>query len=202
MYDYIRGTVVATEPDTVVLEVGGVGYRLLVSGATAGRVRRGAPTTLFVHHVIRDEVPTLFGFADARERALFLELCSVSRVGPSMALNVLSAMEPARLVACIEGGEVGALSRVKGVGRRTAERLCVDLKGRLGPVEAGGYSVPLTDRGASLLAALVALGYPRARAEPTAQRVAAAAPTGASLEALVKQALGQLAGSAPAAAVE
>jgi len=195
VFDYIRGTVVATEADAVVLEVGGVGYRLLVSGATAGRVRRDAPARLFVHHLIRDEVPTLFGFADARERELFLRLCEVSRVGPAMALNLLSAMEPARLVACVDGGEVAALSRVKGVGRRTAERLCVELRGRLGPAEGAGYAVPLTDRGASLVAALTALGYPRARAEQTAHAIVADAPPDAPLEALVKVALGRLAGA-------
>ncbi len=197
MFEYLSGRLVERGPDEAVVDIQGVGYRLHVSGATAGRLpERGSPVTLFVHWAVRDERPVLFGFASPQERALFERLLSVSKVGPSIALALLSALEPARLAAAVEGGDVALLSRVKGVGKRTAERLCVELRGRL-ELAATPLPGPVTDRASAVSSALAALGYPRATAQTVAARVCAGAPPAASLEELVKRGLSEI-GRAPA----
>ncbi|MCB9899456.1 MAG: Holliday junction branch migration protein RuvA [Planctomycetes bacterium] len=191
MYEYLSGRLVERAPDEVVLDVQGVGFLLHVSGATAGRLpERGAELTLFVHWATRDERPILFGFASREERTLFERLLSVSKVGPSIALALLSALEPARLAAAVDAGDVALLAKVKGVGKRTAERLCVELKGRL---ESSAVILPgaVTDRASAVASALCALGYPRPTARDVATRVCSGAPAGASLEELVKRALSE-----------
>lgn len=197
MYEYLTGRLVDAGPDEVVLDLAGVGWRLSVSGATASRLpAHGESVTLFTHHVVRDERPMLYGFASRDERALFEKLLTVSKIGPAIALALLSAMEPARLAATVDAGDVGLLSKVKGIGKRTAERLCVELKGRLDTV--GPLPGAVTDRGASVSSALVALGYPRTAAAAAALAVAGSAPQDTPLEELVKQALARI-GSAPTA---
>ena len=198
MYDFIRGRLTQRGPDEVVLDVGGIGFELSVSGATAGRLPAvGSEATLFVHDRIKDERPVLYGFASREERQLFLKLLTVSRVGPGIALSMLSALEPGALVAAVDGNDVAVLSRVRGVGRRTAERLCVELKGRL----TGLPSLPgrVTDGAAAVAAALVALGYPRAAAREAAERVTGRGTPDVPLETLVKQGLRELAGTAVSA---
>jgi holliday junction DNA helicase RuvA len=197
VYDFLRGTLAERSGDEVVLDIGGVGYRLLVSGATAGRLPPAGEATLFVHDMLRDERFTLYGFASREERALFLKLLGVSRIGPGTALTLLSALEPGALAAAVESGDTKALARIKGVGQRTAERLCVELRGRLG--ELSSLPGALTDRRAAVASALVALGYPRPGAQAVADAVCKGAPANAPLEELVKRALRALA-AAPAAA--
>jgi Holliday junction DNA helicase RuvA len=192
MYDYLRGRLVEHGPDEVVLDLDGVAYRLLVSGATSGRLPQGAEqVTLYVHDMIRDDRIVLYGFASREERRLFLRLLTVSRIGPGIALSMLSALEPASLATAVESGDVAVLARVRGVGRRTAERLCVELKGRLDGFDTRPGRV--TDRHAAVTAALVALGYPRATARATAERVCAAAGADSLLEQLVRSGLRELA---------
>jgi len=201
VYDYLAGRLVVRGPDEVVLDVGGVGYQLLVSGQTLGRLPEpgAAPpqVTLFVHDLTRDERTVLYGFASREERALFLKLLTVSRVGPGTALGLLSALEPGTLAAAVESGDARSLARVKGVGTRLAERLVVELKGRLTGLAA---TLPgrVTDQRAAVAAALVALGFQRAAASLAAEAACAGAAPGASLEELVKQALRSV-GAAPGA---
>jgi Holliday junction DNA helicase RuvA len=198
MFDYLRGRLVDHGPDEVVLDLDGTAYRLAVSGATSGRLPAGAePVTLYVHDMIKDDRILLYGFASREERGLFLRLLTVSRIGPGIALSILSALEPAALASAVEAGDFALLARVRGVGRRTAERLCVELKGRLD----GFDTLPgrVTDRHAAVSSALVALGYPRATARATAERVCAAAGGELALEALVRNGLRELSAT-PAAA--
>jgi Holliday junction DNA helicase RuvA len=189
VFDYLAGRLVERGPDAVVLDVGGVGYQLHASGQTLGRLpappREGV--TLFVHDMTRDERTVLYGFVSREERALFLKLLTVSRVGPGTALSLLSALEPGTLAAAVEAGDHKSLARVKGVGGRLAERLVVELKGRL--ADLAPLPGRLTDQRAAVASALVALGYPRASAESAADRVCAAAGPAATLEVLLKQAL-------------
>lgn len=190
MYDYLKGRLVERGPDEVVVDIGGIGYRLLVSGATASRLPDGEQVTLFVHDMLKDDRQVLYGFASTEERALFLRLLTVSRIGPGLALTLLSALEPAALAGAVEQGDIAALSRVRGVGKRTAERLCVELKGRL----AGFDPLPgaVTNRRAAVGSALMALGYPRATALLAAERACAAAGAEVPLEELVKLGLAAL----------
>jgi len=206
VYDYLSGRLAERGPDEVVVDVGGVGYQLHVSGQTLGRLPvpgangEAPPITLFVHDLTRDERTVLYGFASREERALFLKLLTVSRVGPGTALSLLSAFEPGPLAAAVESGDHRVLGRVRGVGQRLAERLVVELKGRLSDIAPLPGRV--TDQRAAVAAALVALGYPRPAALQAADRACTAAGAGAALEALVKQALrlvGTTAGAAEAA---
>ena len=193
MYDYLSGRLADRGPDEVVVDVGGVGYQLFVSGQTLGRLPvPGAPgdsppVTLFVHDLTRDERTVLYGFVSREERALFLKLLTVSRVGPGTALSLLSALEPAALAAAVDGGDHRSLARVRGVGQRLAERLVVELKGRLADIAPLPGRV--TDQRAAVAAALVALGFPRPQALQAADRACLAGGPGAPLEGLVKQAL-------------
>jgi Holliday junction DNA helicase RuvA len=203
VYDYLSGRLAERGPDEVVVDVGGVGYQLFVSGQTLGRLPApgvpgdAPPVTLFVHDLTRDERTVLYGFVSREERALFLKLLTVSRVGPGTALMLLSAMEPGALAAAVESGDHRALARVRGVGQRLAERLVVELKGRLADIAPLPGRV--TDQRAAVAAALVALGFPRPQALQAADRVCLAGGTGAPLEGLVKQAL-RLVGKAAGAA--
>jgi len=197
MYDFLTGRLVERGPDEVVVEIGGIGYRLAVSGATSGRLPEGEEVTLYVHDMLKDDRLRLFGFASPDERELFLRLLGVSRIGPGLALALLSALEPAALVGAVENGDATALARVRGVGKRTAERLCVELKGRLSGFDALPGAV--TDRRAAVGSALMALGYPRATAVLAAERVCSTAAADVPLEELVKQGLAVLS-AAPATA--
>ena len=115
MFEFLTGRVVESGPGETVLDVQGVGYRLAVSAATAGRLPPpGDVVTLFAHHLLRDERFQLYGFLSKAERSLFERLLGVSKVGPTLALALLSALEPGALVAAIDAGDVATLSRVKG----------------------------------------------------------------------------------------
>ena len=201
MFEYLSGRLIVRGPEGVVLDVGGVGYELFVSGQTLGRLPGArdhqAPVTLFVHDMTRDERTVLFGFISREERALFLKLLTVSRVGPGTALTLLSAMDPGTLAGIVESGDHKALARVKGVGGRLAERLVVELKGRLGDMA----TLPgrLTDQRAAVASALAALGYPRAAAEAAADAACSGAGATATLETLLKLALRSLNTKAQAA---
>lgn len=197
MYEYLAGRLEHTAPGEVVIDIAGVGYRLTVSGATLSRLPAlGQQLTLYTWYIVRDDRPLLFGFASREERSLFERLCAVSKVGPATALALLSAMSPAALATAIDGGDVSGLSRVKGIGKRTAERLCVELRDRLGPMpELPGV---VRDQSAAIIAALTALGFQRRAAAAAALSTLADADKSASLDELVKLALRRI-GSAPAA---
>jgi Holliday junction DNA helicase RuvA len=187
MYEYLRGTVVSRGEGAVVLEAGGIGYRLVVSASTLRRVPPQGEARLFAHLVIRDDSHDLIGFADVEERALFRQLLQVTGVGPALALALLSAYEPAALAAHIASGQLALLTRVRGVGKRTGERILVELRDRLAK-GAGAAAAPSPVAGprAEAALALCALGLGRAEAE---QRLAAVEGDDLSLEELVKRAL-------------
>jgi holliday junction DNA helicase RuvA len=177
---YVSGEVVARGPDHVVVDVRGVGYKVFVP-----RHPGGDTVALHTHHVVRDDAQQLFGFETREELALFELLITVPGVGPKAALSLLSVSSPPALAAAIATGDAAALSRAPGVGKKTAERLIVELKGRI--ARTGTERQPtgvLTEDEAA--AALQALGYtlaeaisalrgaPPATAATTEQRVTAA----------------------------
>lgn len=190
MYDFLRGRLASKGEGACVLDVGGVGYRLLVSHSTLQRLPGEGEMTLLAHLLVREERMDLFGFATAAERHLFRQLLLVSGVGPSVAMSLLSAGEPELLAARIAAGDLGFLTRVKGIGRKTGERILVELRDRF-QKEAGGrggtapepaFSGPREDA----VRALCSLGLPRAEAE---ERVRAVPDEGLGVEEMVKRAL-------------
>ena len=129
----VRGEVLVRRPDHVVIESAGVGYRLAVSAETLKHVPRvGEPTTLFSHLIVRDDALLLYGFATEEERDLFLLLLGVQSVGPKMALAVLSGGPPRELLGAVAAGDTARLQSVPGIGKRTAERIVVELREKVG----------------------------------------------------------------------
>lgn len=188
MYEYLCGHVVSRGEGAVVLECHGIGYRLEVSASTLARLPPDGEAQIWTHLLVREDSHLLYGFAEAGERHLFRQLLQVSGVGPSVALGLLSTFEPAVLAAHIAAGELTPLTRAKGVGKRTAERILVELRDRIRK-EGGGPSTALrAARGsaADAVLALCSLGLPRAEAE---RRLEAVADADLSVEDLVRAAL-------------
>ncbi|HEY2259805.1 MAG TPA: Holliday junction branch migration protein RuvA [Solirubrobacteraceae bacterium] len=162
MIALITGTVAVRRGDFVVVDCGGVGYRLAVSGETFRRVPAvGQPVTLHTHLVVRDDALALYGFATEQERELFLMLLGVQAVGPKVALAVLSGAPPRELLAAVAAGDVARLQSAPGVGKRTAERIVVELREKVGVAVPGGeISVSRGEDPNSLAReALLGLGY-------------------------------------------
>jgi Holliday junction DNA helicase RuvA len=133
MIALISGEVAVRRGDHVVVSCGGVGYRLAVSAETLRHVPRvGESASLFTHLIVRDDALLLYGFATEQERDLFLLLLGVQSVGPKMALAVLSGGSPRELLAAVAGGDTARLQSVPGIGKRTAERIVVELREKVG----------------------------------------------------------------------
>jgi len=189
----LHGTVVEKSEDEAIIEVAGVGYRVAFSVLTLGRLPPvGEPVRVRVRTVVREDAFELFGFLTAVEEAMFTLLTSVSHVGPRLAMTVLSGLEVDELVLALERSEVARLTRIHGVGKKTAERLVLELKDKVKvlPRAAAAPTPRPSDEGArsDLVSALANLGYRPAQAEAAAE--AALAKLGAAeLEALLREAL-------------
>ncbi|KAA3610879.1 MAG: Holliday junction branch migration protein RuvA [Planctomycetota bacterium] len=127
MFEFLEGRVALVEPGVVVLAAGGVGWRLLVSDRTSSALRTGPKHRLLVHLAVSENAFTLYGFDSDQERWLFRQLLGVSGVGPASALGLLSGLGPESLAEAIRSRDLGRLTTVKGIGRKTAERLLVEL---------------------------------------------------------------------------
>jgi len=204
---YLEGTLREKEPTRVVLDVAGVGYEVLIPLTTFYDLPdEGKTVALRVHTHVREDAIQLFGFRTARERAAFELLIRTNGVGPRLAQAILSGLAPDELAAAIEAGDVPTLRGVPGVGQKTAERIVVDLRDRVGGLlgsgPAGAETAPGAPSGASagaaaaadpraeeVCSALVNLGYSRSQAERAVERARAELPEEASLEELVRTAL-------------
>ena len=132
MIGFLRGRLTAKHPPQLLVDVGGVGYELEAPMSTFyGLPATGAEVSLFTHLVVREDAHILFAFGTERERKLFRELLKVSNVGPKLALALLSGMNVESFLACIEAQDVDTLVRIPGVGRKTAERLVVEMRDRI-----------------------------------------------------------------------
>ncbi len=187
MIALISGVVAVRRADHVVVDCGGVGYRLAVSGQTLAQVPAiGQPVMLHTHLVVRDDALALYGFATEQERELFLLLLGVQSVGPKVALAVLSGAPPRDLLAAVANGDVARLQAAPGVGKRTAERIVVELREKVGvALPADVISVKRSDDPASLAReALIGLGFTPVEVEELLADAAGASP-----EDLIAQAL-------------
>jgi holliday junction DNA helicase RuvA len=164
----VRGQVLSRLPGAVVIEAGGVGYRLAVSAETLRQVpAAGKPATLHTHLIVRDDALLLYGFATEAERDLFLLLIGVQSVGPKVALAVLGGGPPRELLAAVAAGDTARLQAVQGVGKRTAERIVVELREKVGAAPAGDPIMVARGDDPRLLArdGLVGLGFSAQEAE-------------------------------------
>jgi len=192
MYDYISGPVAELTPAYAVVDAGGVGYFLNISLETYSAVEHAAQAKLFVHHVVREDAQLLYGFATRVERELFRLLIGVSGVCGNTALTILSTYSPRELQGIISAGNAVLLKNVKGLGLKTAQKIIVELSGKLTGLETGASAaVAGNERVEEALAALNMLGFSKAAAEKVLRSVLRANPA-ASTEELVRLALKEL----------
>jgi holliday junction DNA helicase RuvA len=196
VYDHLQGEVVDKQTSRAVVRCGGVGYELRISLNSASELRVGETRIVYTMLHVVDGMPSLLGFATRAERELAKRLLSVGGVGPSIALALLSVFAPADLAHAIAHGDTAALKSVKGVGQKTAERLCLELRDAMAKLDlaaaaaAGGRPLP-SQSADDAIAALVTLGYSEkdARDKVDRARRAANAPPAGDTEALVKAVL-------------
>lgn len=183
MISSVRGAVLHVALDHAVVEVGGVGLAVLATPATLAALRRGSEARLDTTLVVREDSLTLYGFADAEQRAMFSLLQTVSGVGPRLAMAVLAVLEPDVLRGALADGNLSTLMQVPGIGRRGAERMVVELRDK---VDAVGSPAP-TAGGAvrdQVVDALVGLGFAGKQAESATDAVLTADPTATTAAAL------------------
>lgn len=192
MIAYLEGRLSQKSPTQVVVLVGGVGYKLFIPVSTFYLLpEEGAPVSLRVYTHVREDLLALYGFSSAMEEHLFQRLISVAGVGPSLALKVMSGLEPLALVEAIRSGDLRRLSAIPGVGKKTAERLVLELRDKMPRVEAASATPPGPPSGAQslvndLLSALSNLGFARAQAEKSVESVVREEPDATFEEALKK----------------
>ena len=208
MIAFLRGTLdekrLVPAPPAAVLDVGGVGYELSVPLSTFDALPRvGAECRLEVSEIIREDAHLLFGFATAAEKALFELLQSVSGIGPKIALSAISGLPPAELRAAVAANDVKTLARLPGIGKRTAERLCVELRGKIDPLEAAaasaaakagggaaaGEAAPLAASARDAVKALVQLGQGEEAAARAVREIVSKPGAPADTSAIVRLAL-------------
>jgi holliday junction DNA helicase RuvA len=197
MIAFLRGRVLDKHPNRIVVDVNGVGYELYVPLSTYYNVGdAGTEIALRVHTHVREDVLQLFGFLTSLEQLLFERLIGISGIGPKLAIAVLSGIESRELVVSVQRADIARLTRIPGIGKKTAERIVLELKDRLGdvaPADAGAEEQrPSVDRlRDDLVSALENLGYHRPLAEKAAD-AARARDGGAMFEDALKSALREL----------
>jgi Holliday junction DNA helicase RuvA len=192
MIGYLKGRIAAKHPPQVVVDVGGVGYELDVPMSSFYNLpAAGEPVTLHTHLVVREDAHVLYGFATLEERAAFRALIRISGVGARTALAVLSGLSVAELAQAVALQEASRLTRVPGIGKKTAERLLLELKGKLAEPLGGAGEARAAGAAADILNALVALGY----SEKEALGALKGLPAGAAVADGIRQALKALAKS-------
>ena len=197
MIGRLRGTLAEKQPPHVIVDVGGVGYELEVPMTTLYRLPGvGESLTLHTHLVVREDAHLLYGFAEKRERELFRELIRLNGVGPKLALALMSGLEVDELVRCVQAQDTSVLVKVPGVGKKTAERLLVELKDRFkawetSPTMAGLVVETCAAAGGSsaendAVSALISLGY---KPQEASRAVSAIKEDGLSSEDMIRRAL-------------
>lgn len=185
MIGYLRGKVLTLQPDYVLLDVNGVGYEIICSGAAFANLsglKKGEEGEVYTYLQVSEQGIALFGFADLREKELFLRLTSVQGVGAKLAIAALSAMRPADLTEAIYTADVKRLTAVKGLGKKTAERIVLELHGKisadeiLGSAEGGvpaAAAMPRSQEDGDVVAALMNLGFTRQESARAVERAKA-----------------------------
>ena len=191
MITHLHGVLEEKTPASAVIDVGGIGYVLSISLNTYTQLPDKGTCRLFTHLAIRDDAHVLFGFFHKAERELFRQLTSVSGVGGNTALAVLSGLDPSGVKSTIVNGDVATLKSIKGVGPKTAERIIVDLRDKMGKTEVGelALGLPQNKQREEALTALVTLGFAKNAAEKAIEKVQKKFGTDLGVEEIVKHAL-------------
>lgn len=182
----IRGEVLDIALDHVVIEAAGVGYKIMTTPSTLATLRRGTEARLITAMIVREDSQTLYGFADSDARDLFSTLLGVSGVGPKIALATLAVYDATALRQALADGDVTALTRVPGIGKRGAERMVLELRDKIGATSGGTAAAAATGHAvrAPVVEALVGLGFAVKQAEEATDRVLAGDPDATTQSAL------------------
>jgi Holliday junction DNA helicase RuvA len=191
MIAFVRGHFIHKSPAVVVVDVNGVGYELQISLNTYTQIQHLKEGMLYTHLHIREDAHVLFGFFEETEKELFLQLIGVSGVGAATARMMLSSMKPDELTRAIVQGNTRQLEGIKGIGKKSAERIILELKDKLGKLRTAPNISPLIDNTLEqdALNALITLGIPRSTGEQAIQKVLKAEPDLKAVEDIIKKAL-------------
>lgn len=186
MISLIRGKILfKTDGGVTVLTAGGVGYEIKMSEKSAAGLKTGEETEILTYLAVRENAMDLYGFKDEAEKDLFLKLLTVSGVGPKTALHILSLGDPAEVGSAINRGDAEYLTKVSGIGRKTAERIVLELKDKVNSSQSAVRS-PQSDALGDVVDGLIALGYSALEAREAARQLS---PEGKTSEQLLKEAL-------------
>ena len=194
MIAHLRGKLLVKHPNQAIVDVNGVGYEVTITVPTFSELPTvGSEVALNVHTHVREDQIALYGFLRAAEKQLFEKLITVSGIGPKLAITILSGMPVDEMVGSIRGGDVARLTRIPGIGRKTAERMVLELRDKLPPQAPGPEVVTpaITPVEEDVLSALINLGYQRAAAEK-ALSAAMQKEKGANFDGLFRATLGAL----------
>jgi Holliday junction DNA helicase RuvA len=198
MFEYIRGSLAQKTPAEAVVEAGGVGYSLVIPLSTYEKLPLpGEAVRLLCHHYVREDTEKLYGFLSTLERDIFRQLIGISNIGPKTAIAILSGITPRELITCVNKGDASRLRKVPGVGDKTAQRLIVELKGKLSSasVEAETDSAgdpsgtTHTEDRSQAFDAMLSLGYSEKQVQAAFSRVQSVIAADAPVEEWIKKAL-------------
>jgi len=194
MIALLTGQIAHKSPDHLIVDVNGVGYRVMIPFSTYYELPEEGAISLYIHTSVREDAIQLYGFRTRTEKSFFQLLISVSGIGPKLARDILSNIQPPQLSAALQQGDLHKLSAIPGIGKKTAERLVVELRDKVGkletgasPAEAVGRTLPSAGLLDDVTSALLNLGYKEAQVKKALAEVDAAA--GGTVEGLLKQAL-------------
>lgn len=193
MFEYIRGNITDLNPASVIIETGGIGYYITISLNTYSKLNGRREVQVYTHPVIREDAHLLYGFADLRERSIFRNLITVNGVGSATAMIMLSYLSPDEIVAAISTENIHTLKAVKGIGLKTAQRIIIDLKDKIGKLAEPAQILISADNTIrnEALSALVMLGFVKRDAEKAVNQIVQEQP-GITVESVIKQALKSL----------
>lgn len=190
MYDHILGTIYSKQPTSLVIRTQGVGYSLHISLSTYDALPlEGEECLIFTYLQVREDALTLYGFLSQEERAFFIKLTSISGIGPATAIRIMSGSTVDQLITAIQSGNTAVLSKIKGIGKKTAERLVLELGSTIGAIKFNSNSSSPANRlQKDAVSALVTLGYNEKDALPVVQSIVKEKPD-AGLDFIIREAL-------------
>lgn len=188
MIEYLEGSIAEKTPTYTVIDVGGVGYYLHISLNTFSSLSASSRVKIYVHQVIREDAHLLFGFSSTDERTVFRNLLSVSGVGPNTARMILSSLTHSEVLLAISQGNVGAFRKIKGIGEKTAQRILVDLAGKMGKSTESTSGFAASPVRSEALSALLILGFDKGAIEKTLDKLMTE-NNNLTVEQLIKSAL-------------
>jgi Holliday junction DNA helicase RuvA len=192
MIAHLRGRLISKHPNQAIVEAGGVGYDVVITVPTFSDLpAAGAEVSLHIHTHVREDALALYGFLRPEEKQLFEKLITVSGIGPSLAIKTLSGMAASDMVGAIRGNDFDRLTKIPGIGRKTAERMCVELRDKLEGFGAAQAVVSHSAIEEDVISALTNLGYQRASAEKAVERAVQSAGR-ENFDAIFRAALGGL----------